>query len=309
MADNTHSQANPTGVQTTGHVWDGDLQEFNNPLPVWWTYTFYATMVFALAYWLAYPSWPIGKGFLPGLSTITYVNSEGEEESWHWNTRAKLLKETQEAAIAQKPYLDKVAGLPYEDIAKDPELSSFVVSAGKAVFADNCAGCHQAGGQGKIGFFPNLTDDDWLYGGSYEAINESLTKGRHGYMPPYSEALEPAQIDELAHYVFALSGGTADSAKASKGKALFHSQAAACYYCHGDDAKGNQVLGAANLTDKVWLWADVPGLQDDAAKIDAIKKIVAGGLDKGVMPAWEGRLSPEQIKLLTVYVHELGGGK
>jgi len=309
MADNTPGQAQPKGVQTTGHVWDGDLQELNNPLPVWWTYTFYATMVFALVYWIVYPSWPIGKGFLPGMNTITYINSDGVEESWHWNTRAKLLKETQDAVFAQKPYYDKVASLPYDQIAKDPELSSFVVSAGKAVFSDNCAACHQAGGQGKVGFFPNLTDDDWLYGGSYEQINETLTKGRRGYMPPYAEALDQTQIDALANYVYAMSGGKADQAKVAKGKELFHSDTAACFYCHGDDAKGRQDIGSANLTDKVWLWIDVPGLADDVAKINAIKTVIAGGLDKGVMPAWEGRLNAEQIKLLTVYVHELGGGK
>ena len=309
MADITPGQAQTKGVQTTGHVWDGDLQELNNPLPVWWTYTFYATMVFALVYWIVYPSWPIGKGFLPGMNTITYVNADGVEESWHWNTRAKLLKESQEAVIAQKPYYDKVASLPYNQIAKDPELSSFVVSAGKAVFSDNCAACHQAGGQGKVGFFPNLTDDDWLYGGSYEKINETLTKGRRGYMPPFAEALDQAQIEALANYVYSMSGGKADQAKATQGKELFHSGTAACFYCHGDDAKGRQDIGSANLTDKVWLWADVPGLADDVAKINAIKTVIAGGLNKGVMPAWEGRLNAEQIKLLTVYVHELGGGK
>jgi len=243
------------------------------------------------------------------MNTVTYVNADGKEESWHWNTRAKLLKETQDAVVAQKPYYDKVAGLPYEQITKDPELNSFVLSAGKAVFSDNCAACHQAGGQGKVGFFPNLTDDDWLHGGSYEKINETLTKGRRGYMPSFGEALDKGQIDELAHYVHSLSGGKVDAEKAGKGKELFHSQTAACYYCHGDDAKGRQVMGSANLTDKVWLWADVPGLSDDAAKIEAIKNVITGGLNKGVMPAWQGRLNPEQIKLLTVYVHELGGGK
>lgn len=310
MADNIPSQAQSKGVQTTGHVWDGDLQEFNNPLPVWWTYTFYATMVFALVYWIVFPSWPVGKGFLPGLNKVTYVNAEGKEESWHWNTRAKLLKETQEAVIAQKPYYDKVASLPYEQIAKDPELSSFILSAGKAVFSDNCAACHQSGGQGKIGFFPNLTDDDWLHGGSYEKINETITRGRRGYMPPFGEALESDQIDALANYVLSLSGaGVVDAQKAAKGNELFHSQTAACYYCHGDEGKGRQVMGSANLTDKVWLWADVPGASSDAAKIEAIKKVIVGGLNKGVMPAWEGRLNAQQIKLLTVYVHELGGGK
>lgn len=309
MADNAHSQAQSAGAQTTGHVWDGDLQELNNPLPIWWTYTFYATMVFALVYWIAYPSWPVGKGFLPGMNSISYKNADGTEGAWHWNTRAKLLKETQDAVIAQKPYYDKVAGLPYERITKDPELNSFVLSAGKAVFSDNCAACHQAGGQGKVGFFPNLTDDDWLHGGGFEKINETISIGRRGYMPPFAEALDHAQIDALANYVFSLSGGKADPVKMAKGKELFHSQTAACYYCHGDDAKGRQIVGSANLTDKVWLWADVAAKSDDNMKIDEIRKVISAGLNKGVMPAWSGRLNPQQIKLLTVYVHELGGGK
>lgn len=298
-----------TPVQTTGHVWDGDLQEYNNPLPAWWIYGFYITVTFAVIYWIIYPSWPVGKGFLPGVNKVTYVNAEGQEESWHWNTRAKLLKETQDAAAVQKPYYDKIASLPYDKVTKDPELSSFVLSAGKAIFSDNCAPCHQAGGQGKIGHFPNLTDDDWLYGGSFDKISETLHKGRRGYMPPYAEALEPAQIDALANYVLSLSGQKVDAAKAAEGNKLFHSQAAACYYCHGDNAKGRTVVGSANLTDKVWLWADVPGAKDDAAKVAAVRQVISKGLDRGVMPAWEGRLKPEQIKLLTVYVHELGGGK
>jgi cytochrome c oxidase cbb3-type subunit 3 len=310
MADHTTSQTTPSGPQTTGHVWDGDLQEYNNPLPVWWTYTFYVTIVFALVYWLAYPSWPIGKGFLPGMNSVSYVNAEGHEETWHWNTRAKLLAETQEAAAAQKPYFDKIASLPFNRVAKDPELNSFVVSAGKALFSDNCAACHQAGGQGKVGFFPNLTDDDWIYGGSFEKIHETLQKGRRGYMPPFSEALSAAQIDELAHYVVSLSGAAkTDADKTAKGKELFHSHAAACFYCHGDNAKGRQDIGSANLTDKVWLWANVPGAESDAGKIDAVRKVITGGLNKGVMPSWEGRLKPEQIRVLTLYVHELGGGK
>ncbi len=305
MADNVQNQ----GVQTTGHVWDGDLQELNNPLPTWWTYSFYATIVFALVYWLIYPSWPMGSSFLKGFSGITYTNVQGEEEQWHWNTRAKLLKESQEALAMQQPYYDRLMQTPYQQISQDPELMSFVVSAGKVAFSDNCAGCHQAGGAGKVGFFPNLADDDWLYGGSFDAIQATITHGRRGYMPPYAEALSPVQVDELANYVLSLSGEPADGTKAANGKALFHSHAAACFYCHGENAKGRQDIGAANLTDKVWLWADVPGGQDGAAKLAAVKAVINGGLNKGVMPAWEGRLSPEQIKLLTVYVHELGGGK
>jgi len=265
--------------------------------------------VFALVYWVTYPSWPIGKGFLPGVNTITYTNAQGQQESWHWNTRSKLLKETQEADVAQKPYFDKLATLPYEKITKDPELNSFVVSAGKALFSDNCAACHQSGGQGMIGFFPNLTDDDWIYGGSFDKINETITKGRHGYMPPFAEALTAQQIDALANYVASLSGLKADAVKAAKGNELFHSHTAACYYCHGNDAKGRTDIGSANLTDKVWLWANVPGAADAAGKVAAIRNVISGGLDRGVMPAWQGRLSQQQIKLLTVYVHELGGGK
>jgi cytochrome c oxidase cbb3-type subunit 3 len=305
MADNVQNQ----GVQTTGHVWDETLQEWNNPLPVWWTYSFYATIVFALVYWVVYPSWPFGKGFLTGMGSVTYTNAGGQEESWHWNTRAKLLKEVQDAKAQQKPYFEKLAKTPFEQISKDPELSSFVVSAGKVAFSDNCAACHQTGGAGKIGFFPNLADDDWIYGGTYDKIQETVMKGRRGYMPPFAEALDATQIDALANYVLSLSGNAVDAAKATTGKELFHSQTAACYYCHGDEAKGRKDLGSANLTDKVWLWADVSGAADAAGKLAAVKKVIMGGLDKGVMPSWEGRLTTEQIKLLTVYVHELGGGK
>ncbi|MFA5081253.1 MAG: cytochrome-c oxidase, cbb3-type subunit III [Hydrogenophilaceae bacterium] len=306
MAENVQNQ----GPQTTGHVWDDNLQEYNNPLPAWWIYGFYATIVFAVVYWLIYPSWPIGKGFLPGVfGNVTYTNAEGQDESWHWNTRAKLLKETQEAAVMQKPYFDKLASLPFDKISKDPELSSFVTSAGKPLFADNCAGCHQSGGGGKIGSYPNLADDNWIYGGSYDTIQESVTKGRRGYMPPFAEALDAGQVKALASYVLSLSGNKADAAQVAQGKELFHSNTAACFYCHGDGAKGRQDIGSANLTDKVWLWANVPGAADDAGKLAEVEKVITGGLSKGVMPTWEGRLSQEQIKLLTVYVHELGGGK
>ena len=296
-------------VQTTGHAWDGDLQEYNNPLPVWWVYTFYVTVVFALVYWTIYPSWPFGKGWVGGLSKITYVNSAGETKTHSWNTRALLMEDLNKAAAAQKPYFDKVAAMSYEQVAKDPDMSGFILSSGKALFADNCAPCHQAGGQGVVGFFPNLTDDDWLYGGSFDKIHETITGGRRGYMPSFGEVLSGGQIDQLANYVASLSGIGHDAAKAAAGNTLFHSETAACYYCHGVDAKGRKEIGAPNLTDNIWLWAGVPSAENPEGKVAAIRSVITSGLNKGVMPAWAGRLSPEQIKVLTVYVHELGGGQ
>jgi cytochrome c oxidase cbb3-type subunit 3 len=296
-------------VQTTGHAWDGDLQEYNNPLPVWWVYTFYATVIFAIVYWTIYPSWPIGKGWIGGVSDITYVNSAGETRTHSWNTRALLLEDLNQAATAQKPYFDKVASMSYEQIARDPDMNGFILSSGKALFSDNCAPCHQAGGQGKLGFFPNLTDDDWLYGGGFDKIHETLTGGRRGYMPTFSEVLSGEQIEQLASYVAKLSGIGHDAAKAAAGDALFRSETAACYYCHGSNAKGRKDIGAPNLTDNIWLWADVPAAEGAEGKVAAIRGVIANGLNKGVMPAWAGRLSPEQIKVLTVYVHELGGGQ
>lgn len=297
------------GPRTTGHVWDDTLQEYNNPLPNWWIYGLYVTILFALVYWVIYPSWPLAKGHLRGINTVTYVNAEGKSETSGWNTRSKLLKEMQDSAAQQRPYLDKIMALPYERITKDPELNSFVLSAGKTLFNDNCAACHQSGGQGKVGFYPNLTDDDWKFGGSFDDIHQTLVGGRRGYMPNFGDALQPAQIDALAHYVLSLSGHAVDKAKATTGDQLFHGHAGACFYCHGADAKGRKDFGAPNLTDKVWQWANVPAAPDIPAKVAEVRKVIAGGINKGVMPAWENRLKPEQIKLLTIYVHELGGGK
>ncbi len=304
------SQNKPNAVQTTGHVWDEDLQEYNNPLPNWWTIAFYITIVFSIIYWFIYPAWPVGHGFTTGFDKITYVNDQGETKTSHWNTRALLMKEMNEHAEQQKPYYDKLMAEPYDKIAKDQDLLNFVASAGKTLFGDNCAACHQSGGGGKVGFFPNLTDDDWLYGGSYDKIQESITNGRHGYMPPFAQVLNDEQITNLANYVLSLSGEPSNAAKAAKGNELFHSQAAACFYCHGADAKGRHVIGSANLTDKIWLWANVPAVESAQGKVEAVKKVIESGLNKGVMPTWGGRLKPEQIKLLTVYVHDtLGGGK
>lgn len=296
-------------VQTTGHSWDGDLQEYNNPIPRWWVWTFYLTIVFAVLYWIWFPAWPVANTYTPGVGTITYVDAKGVSKTTHWNTRADLMREMNGREAIQRPFFEKVAAQPYAAIAKDPDLNNFIASAGNQLFADNCATCHQAGGQGKVGFFPNLADDDWLYGGSFEKIQETLTQGRRGYMPPFAAALSAEQIDQLGHYVLSLSGEKTDAAKAAAGNALFHSETAGCFYCHGDDARGRQVIGAPNLADKIWLWANVPKANDAAQKLAAVTAVIQRGVNKGVMPAWGQRLTPEQIKVLTVYVHELGGGK
>lgn len=303
--DKIQSQA----VQTTGHAWDGDLQEYNNPLPRWWVWAFYLSILFAVVYWIWFPAWPVAKGFTPGVGKITYVDAKGVSHTTNWNTRADLMREMNGLAAIQKPFFDKVAAQSYAAIAKDPELNNFIASAGNQLFADNCVTCHQAGGQGKIGFFPNLADDDWLHGGRFENIQETVTQGRRGYMPPFGEALSAQQIDQLAHYVLSLSSEKIDATKADAGKALFHSETAGCFYCHGDDAHGRQVMGAPNLSDKIWLWANVPNADTTDKKLVTVQNVIKNGLNKGVMPAWGQRLTPEQIKVLTVYVHELGGGK
>ncbi len=305
MKDTMQSQA----VQTTGHAWDGDLQEYNNPLPRWWVWVFIITIFWSIAYWLYYPAWPVATQYTKGFGSITYVDEHGVEKRTHWNTRADLMRELNERAALQKPYFDRVAALSFAEIAKDPELNNFIASAGRQLFSDNCATCHQAGGAGKVGFFPNLTDDDWLYGGSYEKIHETLLYGRRGYMPPFGEALSTQQIEDLAHYVLSLSGEGLDAARASAGEKLFHSHITGCYYCHGENAQGRQDMGAPNLTDRIWLWADVTHASGAEQKLAQVQNVIRNGLNRGVMPAWKDRLTPEQIKVLTVYVHQLGGGQ
>ena len=304
-------------ANSTGHVWDGDLRELTNPVPAWWTWSFYATVVFTIIYWLLYPAWPIGSSYtkgMPGLNSITYtattVDGKEVQKTTHWNMRSKFMVEMNELHTAQKKWFDKVAAMPYEQVAKDADLMQFVNSAGKTLFSENCAACHQAGGQGKVGFSPNLADDSWIYGGSYEKIQETISGGRHGFMPAFKEVLSTEQITQLASYVLTLAGEPADAKAATAGDALFHSDTAACFYCHGADGKGREVLGSANLTDKIWLWANVPGHKDAAGKQEEVRKVISGGLNRGVMPNWDTRLKPDQIKLLTVYVHDsLGGGK
>jgi cytochrome c oxidase cbb3-type subunit 3 len=295
-------------VQTTGHAWDGDLQEFNNPLPRWWLWSFYATVVFAVIYWIWYPAWPIADSFTKGIGTVTY-ESGGKQVTTHWNTRAELIEEMQTGreTLKQQAYLEKVAAASYDEIANDPDMMAFTRSMAKVLFADNCAACHGIGGTpAQIGQYPNLRDDDWLWGGGIAQIETTIREGRNGFMPAFGEVLSDEKIDQLANYVLSLSGHTVDAAKVDAGRVIFQGQEGGCHYCHTASGEGLVSQGAANLTDAVWTVADVPGAADDKARIDAVKAVIRSGIQRQ-MPGWSGRLSDTQIKLLTLYVQSLGG--
>ncbi|PIE01799.1 MAG: cytochrome-c oxidase, cbb3-type subunit III [Thiothrix nivea] len=297
-----------TGAETTGHVWDETLQEFNNPLPRWWLWTFYATIIFSVVYWILYPSWPVAGTYLKGMGTITYQTDAGEEKTSHWNMRALLQSEMQTGsqAMKQQEYLNKVAAVPYEKIAEDPDMAAFVRSYGNGIFGDNCAACHQSGGQGVVGLFPNLVDDAWLWGGQPEQINQTIVHGRNGYMPPYRETLSEEQTSQVANYVLSLSGLEADPEAAAKGKQIFNGHKGGCYQCHTTEGVGRHSLGSANLTDQIWTVADLPGADSQEAKLAAIKKVITNGIQRQ-MPSFSSRLSDTEIKVLVAYLRQLSG--
>jgi len=288
MASNEQQQ-----VQTTGHTWDGDLAEYNNPLPQWWVWVFYATVVFSVVYWILYPAWPVGQHYTEGVL--------------EYSKRAKLQAEM-EAVESGKKYpqrqqaLNQISKMSPAAILDSRELMNFVNSSGKVLFGDNCAPCHGSGGQGVIGHYPNLTDSDWLYGGKPGTIHETLVKGRQGYMPAHEDKLSEQEIEALATYVGSLAGedwAEGKTAMIEQGDKLFHGNKAACYACHGADAKGNQTLGAPNLTDAIWFYG---------GEKETVLTTIRDGRG-GEMPAWDERLNDNEIKILTAYVHSLGGGQ
>lgn len=314
MSENTQQQQSGA-VQTTGHAWDGDLQEFNNPLPRWWIWTFYATIVFSLVYWVIFPTWPYANTYTKGVgNTITYKNDQGEDVTTHWNTRALLIEEMQtgEEALKQKAYLEKVNAASYDEILSDPDMMAFTESTAKVLFAENCAACHGPGAAlpaSAFGLYPNLADDAWLWGGKLEDIEETLVKGRNGYMPAFGSTLSAEQLDQVASYVLSLSMDEGlDAQKVAAGKEIFNGQAGGCHYCHTKEATGLESLGAANLTDAIWTVANVPSAPTAEAKLVAVKQVIRDGINR-VMPAWSGRLSDDEIKQLAIYVHQRGGGK
>jgi cytochrome c oxidase cbb3-type subunit 3 len=280
-----------SGRSTTGHEWDG-IKELNTPLPRWWVLTFYATILWAIGYWVLYPAWPLVSGYTAGV--------------WNYTNRAAVTKDIAELEAIRGDKMKVLAGASLREIENDSALLSLARARGKTVFADNCAPCHGTGAAGAKGY-PNLNDDDWLWGGSLDQISQTIefgarsgnAKAHEGQMLAFGRdgILKPEEIVTVANYVRSLSGLSTESGfNAASGKKIFEDN---CVACHGKDGKGNQEMGAPNLTDQIWLYGS-----DQAAIVETITNGRAG-----VMPAWIGRLDPVTIKALTVYVHSLGGGK
>lgn len=258
---------------TTGHVWDEDLIELNNPLPRWWVGLFYITIVFGLLYLALYP----GLGAYKGV--------------FNWTQADQHAQQAAELDAQSAPVYAQFAGKDAAALAKEPKA----MAVGERLFLNNCAQCHGSDGRGAKGY-PNLTDDDWLHGGTPEAIKTTISAGRQGMMPVLTQAIgSEADIENLVNYVAALSGSGGDPAKAALGKDKF----GVCAACHGPDGKGNQAVGAPNLTDKTWLYG---------GGLVSISETVRKGRT-GVMPAHKGRLTDPQIEVLTAYVWSLSNGK
>jgi len=277
-----------SGIETTGHEWDG-LKELNNPLPRWWLWVFYATCVWSLWYFIVYPAFPTRSGATTGTSGYTQF---------------KELKESQnEIAQRQQDYLDDFQKSSFDDIMNDPSLYAFAVAGGAAAFKDNCATCHGSGGEGGRGY-PNLNDDDWLWGGTVDAIHTTLLYGiraanddtRSSQMPAFGKdgILKPDEINQVADYVLALSKDQAN--EKMDGYPIFQTN---CVSCHGPDGKGIDDFGSPNLTDSIWLYG--------GKKADLIETI--RNSRAGVMPAWKDRLPADTVRQLAIYVHQLGGGE
>lgn len=279
-----------SGIETTGHEWDG-LKELNNPAPRWWLWVFFACIIFSVGYWVAYPAWPTLAGHTAG--------------SKNWSEYSQLKSQQGEIQAMRAKYETRFAAASLQDIKNDRELYAYAVAGGAVAFKNNCAACHGSGGQGGKGY-PNLNDDNWIWGGTLDQIYTTIRYGAHndnpnthvGGMPPWKDSLKPEEIESVAEYVAAIHlGDKAPKTPAStKGKEVF---AANCASCHGDNGEGKVEVGAPALANNIWQWGG-----DHTTLLQTITYGRAG-----VMPAWEDRLSESTIKQLTVYVHSLGGGK
>ena len=277
---------------TTGHSWDG-IEEFNNPLPKWWLWCFYLTIIWGVAYTIAYPAWPLVSSATSGLLG--------------YSTRAEVAEEIAAVELQNEGINMQLASTELTEISANPELNTYAKSAGEAVFNTWCVQCHGRGAGGvQASGYPSLLDDDWLWGGDIEAIHYTISHGirneedldaRYSEMPAYGDIFEAEEIEQVVNYVMTLSGGTPiDASLVDAGSVLFADNCAAC---HGEEGLGDPELGAPNLADAIWLYG---GDYDTLAETVTYSRY-------GVMPPWTGRLTEAQIRAVSVYVHQLGGGE
>lgn len=280
MADN-----NPfPGENNTGHIWDDNIRELDNPPPRWWMIAFWASIFWLVAYGLIYPMIPIGQEPTKGFTG--------------WSQMKEFREGVEEVEAVRAKFETKLKGMSAADILKDEGLSAYTVASAKVLFGDNCAACHGSGGQGGPGF-PVIADDDWLYGGSIETIEQTITMGRKGVMPAHGKILSAEEIDKLAK---AVASGKPTS------EPLF--QQKGCIACHGMDGKGMHALGSANLTDAIWRF-------NEPDRVASAKYTITHGVNDASdpmtrvaeMPTFGDRLSADDIKKLAVYVHKFGGGQ
>lgn len=291
MADQKKRIDQPTGTETVGHEWDG-IEELNTPLPRWWLWTLYATIIWSLAYAIAYPAWPMISRATTGVLG--------------WSSREQLDRELAAERTRRAPIMSSIAATPIEQFEGNTQLMQVAIEGGRAAFRQNCVQCHGSGAAGSKGY-PNLNDDDWLWGGDITAIQYSIEHGirnpgydqtRMSQMPAFGRdgLLQPAEISDLTAYVRTISRQQRADASTKRGAALYQTNCAAC---HGANAAGNREFGAPNLTDGIWLYGS-----DE----DSIRKSIHDARF-GVMPRWGEKLDPATIKMLAAYVHSLGGGE
>ncbi|WP_295311075.1 cytochrome-c oxidase, cbb3-type subunit III [Roseobacter sp.] len=275
---------------TTGHSWDG-IEEFDNPMPRWWLWTFYITIIWGIGYTIAYPAWPLVSSATAGILG--------------YSTRGEVITEIAAVEEANAGINAQLAEAEITEISLNPELNSYAVSAGGAVYRTWCTQCHGSGAGGAVGY-PNLLDNDWLWGGSVEAIyltvahgirNEEDPDARYSEMPVFGDILEEDEIAQVANYVMTLSGGTpVDAAASQAGEAIYADN---CTACHGENGLGNNDLGAPNIADQIWLYG---GDYDTLVETVTYSRY-------GVMPPWQQRLSEAELRAVSLYVHQLGGGE
>ena len=288
MVDNKRIDE-PTGTQTVGHEWDG-IEELDTPMPRWWVLSYWACIIWAIAYVIVYPAIPLLNSASTGL--------------WNWSSRGQLAQEMNVEAKRRAPITSALATIPVEQLEAKPELLKAAIEGGRAAFKVHCVQCHGSGAAWSMGY-PNLNDDDWLWGGDLSTIHFTLTHGirnpdhdetRQSQMPAFGGVLTPAEINSVVAHIRTISGQQKPSAASARGAILF---ATNCVACHSTDGKGLREFGAPNLTDQIWLYGG------DA---DTIRATITKSRF-GVMPRWNNRLDSVTIKMLAAYVHSLGGGE